>query len=89
MPRSVRRYGDLVTADGKPITDNLRVFKKEFQVVDKPAVTDHNIHDDYIRDPPHNQGTLSIEAIEQEHEEEQRLAHLAQKGRKGKRRMSV
>ncbi|KZP17450.1 hypothetical protein FIBSPDRAFT_894203 [Athelia psychrophila] len=31
-----------------------RQFKKTEQVVGRPAVTDHNIHEDYMRDPPNN-----------------------------------
>jgi hypothetical protein len=33
-------------------TDEEKTFKKPFQVVGRPETTDHNMHDDYIRDPP-------------------------------------
>ncbi|KAH9841798.1 uncharacterized protein C8Q71DRAFT_854151 [Rhodofomes roseus] len=29
-------------------------FKKQYQTVGRPPVTDHNINDEYIRDPPNN-----------------------------------
>ena len=28
-------------------------FKKEYQVVDRPKVTDHDMHEDYTKHPPH------------------------------------
>ncbi|ESK82599.1 hypothetical protein Moror_3654 [Moniliophthora roreri MCA 2997] len=33
-------------------------FKKVYQEVNRPAVTDHNINDEYMRNPPHNLDTL-------------------------------
>ncbi|KAL1742964.1 hypothetical protein HDZ31DRAFT_65477 [Schizophyllum fasciatum] len=35
-------------ADGKH-------FKKAAQEVNRPAVTDHNIHEDFVRNPPNNE----------------------------------
>ncbi|KAG2005793.1 hypothetical protein CC2G_002163 [Coprinopsis cinerea AmutBmut pab1-1] len=29
-------------------------FKKTQQIVGKPKTTDHNIHEDYVRNPPNN-----------------------------------
>ncbi|THH28266.1 hypothetical protein EUX98_g5922 [Antrodiella citrinella] len=37
----------------QPITNNSRTFKKSFQTVDTPPVTD-NINDQYFHDPPNN-----------------------------------
>lgn len=34
-------------------TDSTQSFKKEYQVVGRPSVTDHDINDEYMRDPPH------------------------------------
>ncbi|XP_006455619.1 hypothetical protein AGABI2DRAFT_227062, partial [Agaricus bisporus var. bisporus H97] len=31
-----------------------QTFKKSSVVVGQPAVTDHNINDDYVKDPPQN-----------------------------------
>ncbi|TFY57056.1 hypothetical protein EVJ58_g7258 [Rhodofomes roseus] len=31
-------------------------FKKQYQTVGRPPVTDHNINDEYIRDPPNVSG---------------------------------
>ncbi|KAI0770139.1 hypothetical protein C8Q74DRAFT_875742 [Fomes fomentarius] len=36
-------------------TDESQTFKKPFQTVDRPPVTGHDIHEDYMRDPPNNQ----------------------------------
>ncbi|KZT09271.1 uncharacterized protein LAESUDRAFT_723003 [Laetiporus sulphureus 93-53] len=30
-------------------------FKKQYQVVDRPPVTDHDINEEYLRDPPNNE----------------------------------
>ncbi|KDQ62500.1 hypothetical protein JAAARDRAFT_30400 [Jaapia argillacea MUCL 33604] len=35
-------------------TDEGKAFKKTAQVVGHPATTDHNINDEYMRDPPRN-----------------------------------
>ncbi|TFY83862.1 hypothetical protein EWM64_g146 [Hericium alpestre] len=35
-------------------TDEAHVFKKPVQVVRRPLVTDHNISEDYMRNPPDN-----------------------------------
>ncbi|EPQ54592.1 hypothetical protein GLOTRDRAFT_43526 [Gloeophyllum trabeum ATCC 11539] len=36
--------------------DESKTFKKAFQEVGRPATTDHNINDEYMRDPPNNTG---------------------------------
>ncbi|RDX53557.1 hypothetical protein OH76DRAFT_1469993 [Lentinus brumalis] len=45
--------GDL----GANVTDESRTFKKAYQTVDRPSVTERDIHEEYMRDPPHNQPT--------------------------------
>ena len=47
---SARRHD--LAEEGRTITDDTRVFKKPFQTVDRPQVTDHNINDEYMRNPP-------------------------------------
>jgi len=47
------RRNDLAE-QGAPVTDETRTFKKQHQTVDRPPVTDHNINDEYMRDPPNN-----------------------------------
>ncbi|TFK91847.1 hypothetical protein K466DRAFT_573398 [Polyporus arcularius HHB13444] len=42
--------GDL----GANVTDESRTFKKAYQTVDRPSVTERDIHEEYMRDPPHN-----------------------------------
>lgn len=37
---------------GTASTDQDRTFKKPFRTVDYPPTIDHNMHDDYIRNPP-------------------------------------
>lgn len=39
-------------ASSDPAEDESRAFKKTEQVVGRPPVTDHNINDEYLRDPP-------------------------------------
>ncbi|THH14141.1 hypothetical protein EW146_g6160 [Bondarzewia mesenterica] len=34
--------------------DESRAFKKSHHVVDHPSITDHNINDEFFKDPPHN-----------------------------------
>ncbi|KZT23456.1 hypothetical protein NEOLEDRAFT_1069568 [Neolentinus lepideus HHB14362 ss-1] len=35
-------------------TDESMTFKKATQEINRPATTDHNINDEYMRDPPNN-----------------------------------
>ncbi|KAI0330482.1 hypothetical protein GY45DRAFT_745654 [Cubamyces sp. BRFM 1775] len=35
-------------------TDEAATFKKAFQTVDRPPVTERDIHEQYMQDPPHN-----------------------------------
>ncbi|KAI0662152.1 hypothetical protein C8Q70DRAFT_629805 [Cubamyces menziesii] len=35
-------------------TDEAATFKKAFQTVDRPPVTERDIHEQYMRDPPRN-----------------------------------
>ncbi|CCM04131.1 uncharacterized protein FIBRA_06292 [Fibroporia radiculosa] len=37
--------------------DEEQMSKKGYQVVDRPPVTDHDIHDEYLKHPPNNQPT--------------------------------
>ncbi|KAF9808963.1 hypothetical protein IEO21_07685 [Rhodonia placenta] len=37
------------------VTDEERTFKKPYQTVGRPETTDHVIHEEYLKDPPHNQ----------------------------------
>ncbi|EIM86035.1 uncharacterized protein STEHIDRAFT_157558 [Stereum hirsutum FP-91666 SS1] len=41
-------------ASSHPAEDENRAFKKTEQVVGRPPVTDHDINDEYLRDPPRN-----------------------------------
>ena len=34
------------------VTDEEQTYKKPFQTAGRPAVTGHDMHEDYIRDPP-------------------------------------
>ncbi|EMD40081.1 hypothetical protein CERSUDRAFT_122173 [Gelatoporia subvermispora B] len=45
---------------GRHADNNDQKFKKEYQVVDRPAVTDHDINDEYFRNPPNNEPTEPI-----------------------------
>ncbi|TFK52449.1 hypothetical protein OE88DRAFT_1734437 [Heliocybe sulcata] len=36
------------------VTDESKTFKKATQEVNRPATTDHNINDEYMRDAPNN-----------------------------------
>lgn len=38
----------------EPQDTDSAMFKKTEQVVGRPPTTDHNINDEYMRDPPHN-----------------------------------
>lgn len=38
-------------------TDNQK-FKKQSQTISRPPVTDHNINDEYMRDPPNVSRTI-------------------------------
>ncbi|OAX40942.1 hypothetical protein K503DRAFT_768114 [Rhizopogon vinicolor AM-OR11-026] len=54
---SARNYHELtklVAKEGTNRTDEELTFKKPFQTVSRPPTTDHNIHEDYVRHPPHN-----------------------------------
>ena len=46
---SIRRQ-DLVDNTGK--TDESQTFKKAHQTVDRPPVTERDIHEQYMQDPP-------------------------------------
>ncbi|KAI8994219.1 hypothetical protein BD414DRAFT_481791 [Trametes punicea] len=48
---SIRRH-DL--ADRANLTDEATTFKKSYQTVDRPPVTERDIHEQYMQDPPHN-----------------------------------
>ncbi|KAL1950425.1 hypothetical protein VTO73DRAFT_5549 [Trametes versicolor] len=37
------------------MTDEVNTFKKPFQTVDRPHVTERDIHEEYMQDPPHNE----------------------------------
>ncbi|KAK7054527.1 hypothetical protein VNI00_003725 [Paramarasmius palmivorus] len=40
-------------------------FKKVYQTVDRPPVTDHNINDEYMRNPPKNIDTeIDVHTLE-------------------------
>ncbi|KAI0631918.1 hypothetical protein C8Q77DRAFT_882219 [Trametes polyzona] len=54
---STRRH-DL--ADRAAATDESQTFKKPFQTVDRPPVTERDIHEQYIQDPPHNEGLSHV-----------------------------
>lgn len=56
MSMSARNRHELVKLarkEGSNVTDEELTFKKPFQTVSRPSVTDHNIHDDYLKHPPH------------------------------------
>ncbi|KAI0712469.1 hypothetical protein C8Q76DRAFT_797317 [Earliella scabrosa] len=37
------------------VTDEEQTYKKPFQTAGRPAVTGHDMQEDYMRDPPNNQ----------------------------------
>lgn len=43
-----------------PVLDDSRVFKKAYQTVGRPPVTERNINDEYLRHPPNVRTTPSI-----------------------------
>lgn len=47
---STARRHDLT--DHANITDESQTFKKAFQTVDRPPVTERDIHEQYMQDPP-------------------------------------
>ena len=47
---STRRH-DIV--DRANLTDESQTFKKAHQTVDRPPVTERDIHEQYMQDPPH------------------------------------
>ncbi|KAI0338977.1 hypothetical protein BDW22DRAFT_1487346 [Trametopsis cervina] len=49
------RRNDLSTQSEATYTDDTGKFKKPFQTVGRPEVTDHDINDEYMRNPPNNQ----------------------------------
>ncbi|KAL4249086.1 hypothetical protein ABKN59_007528 [Abortiporus biennis] len=59
---SQRKRHDL-REGGIPLTDETRTFKKHSQTVNRSHVTDHNINDDYLRDPPLNASLPSEAAV--------------------------
>ncbi|KAI1794941.1 hypothetical protein LXA43DRAFT_94785 [Ganoderma leucocontextum] len=36
-------------------TDEALTFKKPYQIVNRPAVTEHDMHEEYLKHPPHNE----------------------------------
>lgn len=48
-------------------TDESQTFKKPFQTVDRPPVTGHDIHEDYMRDPPNVSLMYSCPFVEASH----------------------
>ncbi|RPD62665.1 hypothetical protein L226DRAFT_610837 [Lentinus tigrinus ALCF2SS1-7] len=48
---STRRH-DLINRAN--VTDESQAFKKAHQTVDRPPVTERDIHEQYMQDPPHN-----------------------------------
>ncbi|KAF7795605.1 hypothetical protein EIP86_006769 [Pleurotus ostreatoroseus] len=49
------RRSDLRADSDATVTDADNTFKKSFQTVGRPPVTDTNINDEYLRHPPNNQ----------------------------------
>ncbi|KAI0753885.1 hypothetical protein BC629DRAFT_1296941 [Irpex lacteus] len=49
------RRNDLRADSDAVYTDDNRKFKKAEQTIGRPAVTDHDINDEYLRDAPNNQ----------------------------------
>lgn len=45
--------------DGSGREDAALNFKKPFQAVGRPTATDHDIHEDYMKDPPQNASRVS------------------------------
>ncbi|KAI0667749.1 hypothetical protein C8Q78DRAFT_981669 [Trametes maxima] len=52
------RRNDLT--DRANVTDASSTFKKPFQIVGRPPVTERDIHEEYLQDPPDNQFYASI-----------------------------
>ncbi|PIL22774.1 hypothetical protein GSI_15468 [Ganoderma sinense ZZ0214-1] len=40
-------------------TDEALTFKKPYQIVNRPAVTEHDMHEQYLKHPPHPQILIS------------------------------
>ncbi|KAM5539474.1 hypothetical protein V8D89_006926 [Ganoderma adspersum] len=36
-------------------TDEALTFKKPYQIVNRPTVIEHDMHERYLKDPPHNE----------------------------------
>ena len=53
---STRRYD---TVDRASLTDESQTFKKAHQTVDRPPVTERDIHEQYMQDPPHVSSRIS------------------------------
>ncbi|KAI0763590.1 hypothetical protein BD413DRAFT_483709 [Trametes elegans] len=49
----LRRH-DLAERSANSKTDEAHTFKKAHQTVDRPQVTERDIHEEYIQDPPRN-----------------------------------
>lgn len=47
----VRRH-DLGTGSDATVTDNTNTFKKDFQTIGRPQVTESDMHEEYMRNPP-------------------------------------
>lgn len=45
------RFNEVGDVAQRTTTDDQK-FKKQYQTVGRPPVTDHNINDEYVRDPP-------------------------------------
>lgn len=54
--RNQHELAKMVAKEGSNITDEELTFKKPFQTVGRPLTTDHNIHEDYLKHPPHVSG---------------------------------
>ncbi|KAJ8595240.1 hypothetical protein M405DRAFT_857470 [Rhizopogon salebrosus TDB-379] len=52
--RNQHELTKLVAKEGTNRIDEELTFKKPFQTVGRPPTTDHNIHEDYLKHPPHN-----------------------------------
>ena len=55
----IRRH-DLT--DRANVTDEAQTFKKPYQTVDRPPVTDHDINEEYLNDAP--QVRLSVQSVQ-------------------------
>jgi hypothetical protein len=61
--RNQHELAKLVIKEGSNVTDEELTFKKPFQTVRRPPTTDHNIHDDYVKHPPHVRGLRFVQGV--------------------------